>query len=324
MMHILDSKSTNLAFSVHASRTNSSQPQLRQHTSTDIAMSSLKSALSSVVSISSLSEGSGTHKRKESFRGEIFVSSNDGGSSIGGSSSFSSDGVKSNLQEAGLPGLLGNPESTTASGSTSDGFPSLAVSGSSLSSNQSAPVLALTVSRASEALRELTNGIQVIGRQGDANGDTEKQKLNEPLQQIFVLENVEYVASLPHATSCTDLSTMDEPITKEMAGCIFSRRIVPSEIPMTADNPSDISTLYGGKHIAGEHELDDELDEDEPGVDVEKGNTEVQATTITEVQVSFPWHRRVLGQRSRTELFFMIVIGLSTSILVVLLVIVLR
>ena len=88
-----------------------------------------------------MSEGSGarTHKRKESFRGEIFVSSNDGGSSIDESSSFSSDGVKSNLQEAGLPGLLGNHESATASGSTSDGFPSLAVSGSSLSSNQSAP-----------------------------------------------------------------------------------------------------------------------------------------------------------------------------------------
>ena len=182
----------------------------------------------------------------------------------------------------------------------------------------------MTISRASEALRELTNGIQVI-EQGDAIQDTEKEKVDEPLQHIVLLENVEFVTSLPHATSCTDLSTMDEPITKEMAKCIFSRRIVPSEIPMTApDNPSDISTLYGGKHMAGEHELDDELDEDEPEFDIEKGNPETQAATMVEVQVSFPWHQRVLRQRSRTEIFFMLVIGMSSSILVVLLVIVLR
>ena len=270
------------------------------------------SALSSAFSLSSLSDsGSKNHKRKESFRGEIFVSSFE--ASIDGSS-ISSESAKSIRQEAHLPTLLGGHDSATATGSSS-GFPSLAHSGSSLSSNRSGPVLALTVSRASEALRELTDGIQQLGQE---NAVQNFERLEAP-QQVVLLENVEYVSSLPHASSCTDLSTLDEPITKEMAKEVFSRRIVPVELHVSANQSGDISTLYGGKHHNVDYD-DEEDNEEAHDIDVEQGQNEVATT----VEVSFPWYQRYLGQRSRVELFFMFVIGISSSILILLLVVVLK
>lgn len=297
--------------------------QTRQQGTSIIAMS--LSSLSSALGISSSDHGSGSHKRKESFRGEVFVSSFDNASVDG--SSISSGSVKSNLQEVALSTLLGEPDSATATGSSS-GFLSLAVSGSSLSSNQSAPILTLTVSRASEALRELTNGIQQtpeIQREKEKPATPETEKpVNEPPPYRVVLENVEYVTSLPHASSCTDLSTMDEPITKELAKDVFSRRIVPMEIPVANNNASDISTLYGGKHQASVEAAEEFEDESDVIIDVENGQPETATVVAAQVQVSFPWHQRYLGQRSKTELFFISVIGVSSTILIVLLVIVLR
>lgn len=310
---------------------NRTENRLRKRTSrVNMSFSSLSSALGiSSLSVSDHNGIGGTHKRKESgIHGEVFVSSFDTGSVDG--SSISSDGVKSNLQEASLPALLGEHDSATATGSSS-GFLSLAVSGSSLSSDRSGPHLAITVSRVSDALRELTEGIQEVQKDEDTSlphgGDVNDQ-VDEPPQQVVLLENVEYVTSLPHASSCTDLSTMDEPITKETAKGIFSRRIVPSEI-VPADNPSDISTLYGGTHLSVDYEDDADVDvmekDEETEVDIEKGQTETVAMVVApEVQVSFPCYQRYLGHRSRTEVFFMFVIGISCTVLIVLLVIVFR
>jgi len=289
----------------------SSSEQAQERTSAaPMSLSSLSTALG----LSSVSDHSGTHKRKESFLGEAFVSTFDA-ASIDEASMSSEAGTKSNQQEAPLS-PLGEHDSATETGSSS-GFLSLVVSGSSLSSNRSGPHLALTVSGASDALRELKNGFQETGQETGQENAAEgvEQEYTESPPQMVLLENVEYVTSLPHASSCTDLSTLDEPISKEMASDVFSRRKVPKEIPATRKNPSDVSTLCGGKHQAP-HSKDGALE-----LDVEEGQT--QATTATEVQVTFPWHQRYLGQRSNIELFFLGVICISTTTLIVLLIIVL-
>lgn len=279
--------------------------QLRQRTSrAAMSLSSLSSALG--LSSPEMSGGGKTHKRKESFRGEAFIPSFD--ASLDGSS-ISSDGAKSKNQGDPIPALLGEEDSATATGSSS-------------------ALLSLAVSGSSDAIKELTHGIQTGGqqqqKQGEENaldGDVESQQQEEPQPKI-ILENVEYVTCLPLASSCTDLSSMDQPITKEMAKSIFSRRIVPAEIPVTAENESDVSTLNGGKHIECDTEGNIEVE------DIEKGKAETTTTTTTivktEVEVDWPWYHRFLERRSQSERFFLGVILVSGTILIVLLVIVLR
>jgi hypothetical protein len=124
-----------------------------------------------------------------------------------------------------------------------------------------------------------------------------------------VLENVEYVSSLLQASSFTDndLSTMDEPITKEIAKDVFCRRIGPVEkIDITLSE--DASTRHH---------------DDEGVFDVETGKTE-NATAVVELQVTFPLWQRVMDRRTKLELFFVSLIVVSSSVLVLLLIVMLK
>ena len=276
------------------------------------------SALSSALSLSSDANSGHCKVAGDSshFRGEIFVSFDD-------ASSISSDGSKSLRHdmddEHHLRGLLGDGGDTTDTGSSS-GFPSLALSNSSLSSRMARARESLAVSSASDDHQDAiaaSRDTQVL------TGDTRHVFLPPTLptrsvsQPQIVLENVEYVCSLKNASSFNDLSTMDEPITKEVAKDVFCKRIVPLEIPVN-EGPSDVSTIYGGKHNnAVEYE-----EEDDPVPDVEQG---VHATTTSSqaVEVALPVWRRYLGARSALELFFICLIAVSSTALVVLVIAVL-
>ena len=130
----------------------------------------------------------------------------------------------------------------------------------------------------------------------------------------FVLENVEYVSSLPQASSSytEDLSTIDEPITKEVARDVFCFRIAPVEdVPVDGSPSEDASTRHKGHTSAEEQKGESEYD-------IENGRSG------NEVLIAFPFCSRVPRRRTKLELFFLSVIVISSSVLVVLLIVVLK
>jgi hypothetical protein len=131
-----------------------------------------------------------------------------------------------------------------------------------------------------------------------------------------VLENIEYFSSLQQASSFTDndLSTMDEPITKEVAKDVFCRREAPVK-KLDVALTEDASTRHIGHKSV-------EMHDDEEVFDVETGRTE-NATAVMESQLTFPLWQRVMDRRTKLELFFMSVIVVSSSVLVLLLIVVL-
>lgn len=279
------------------------------------------SALSSALSLSSRSSNSSSRKNSNrstdaasssSFRGEICVSSCDG--SIADSSlSLSEKFESSRNHEARLPSLLlGNRDSDA-----SDDTLFLSMSSTSSVSFDELPTdkgigLDLPTPEQSEGLP--LRQVESPGRQ--------KNYHVVVLENVHVLENVQYVSSLPAVSTSSfyDLSTLDEPITKEVAREVFLRRVVvPSPVDDIRRPSYEVKTCH-----------QDENDDILPLEDVETGNApQMKACASTQVasrqvQVRFPWWRRFLGEGSRLEVFFMAVIGFSSSALVVLLIVVLR
>lgn len=78
-----------------------------------------------------------------------------------------------------------------------------------------------------------------------------------------MLFNVDYVSAMDIASESYDLSSMDEPISKDMARAVFTRLVVPTEISVNVQNPADVSTLYGGKRVLD----NDDDDDDDPEKD---------------------------------------------------------
>lgn len=271
------------------------------------------SALSSALSLSSRSESS-SQKRKKAGESTCDVS-------ISGSS-LSSEGVKSIPQNGSLPpNLLGNPDSATDTSSSSS-FPSLDLNNSSLSQDHH---IFMSMSSTSSLSFEhqgtphthfetAFHEYGVEAEEGTSPASTPETPLVTSRQ--VVLENIEYFSSLQQASSFTDndLSTMDEPITKEVAKDVFCRREAPVkklDIALT----EDASTRHSGHKSAEKHD-------DEEVFDVETGRTE-NASAVMASQLTFPLWQRVMDRRTKLELFFMSVIVVSSSVLVLLLIVVL-
>eukprot|EP00542_Grammatophora_oceanica_P016113 CAMPEP_0194044712 /NCGR_PEP_ID=MMETSP0009_2-20130614/16134_1 /TAXON_ID=210454 /ORGANISM="Grammatophora oceanica, Strain CCMP 410" /LENGTH=885 /DNA_ID=CAMNT_0038689305 /DNA_START=139 /DNA_END=2796 /DNA_ORIENTATION=+ len=137
------------------------------------------------------------------------------------------------------------------------------------------------------------------------------------------LENVQYVAAMDEASTINDLSTIDEPISAEVARQVFyfgkhsDETIIPSEI--SADTDEDVSTIYGGTEDAKAGDLEQGRVKVVAPKSFSKPNVLVGVASNTSVSISNSV-KSFLHGRSKVELFFLGIIlssGLSLLILLI-------
>jgi hypothetical protein len=138
----------------------------------------------------------------------------------------------------------------------------------------------------------------------------------------LTLENVQYMSSFECASTAEDLSTVDQPISKETAASVFTKRIIPLNIP--AGDMEDVSTLCEGTR-------NDEASEDSEDDDEQQETIKGTFTHDIEMGLVMPtlkFHGKgdetistyaSIQERSKLEIFFMIMIATSGVTLVILL-----
>jgi len=128
----------------------------------------------------------------------------------------------------------------------------------------------------------------------------------------MALEHVQYVTSFDVASSSSDLSTVDQQITKEIAADVFIMRVIPVNIPFV--DQEDVSTMYDGTQI--EDDGENATKATYTTNDLEMG---FQMPTLKfrskEETISTP---SSIYQRSKLEIGFMVLIVVSTITLVIL------
>lgn len=138
----------------------------------------------------------------------------------------------------------------------------------------------------------------------------------------LTLENVEYMSSFECASTSGDLSTVDQNISKETAASVFTKRIIPLTIP--TGNMEDVSTLC-------EETRNDEASEDSKDDDEQHESIKDTFTNDIEMGLVIPrlkFHGKgdetistyqSIQERSKLEMFFLILIATSGVTLIVLL-----
>lgn len=158
------------------------------------------------------------------------------------------------------------------------------------------------------AMENTPAGILALQRRPSVLTESDSSSMTMNLR--LTLDNVEYVSSFDQASTNCDLSTLDEPISKEAATVIFfPMAIFPKEVPL--DEQSDVSSICTrGKEIVTTEDFHD----------VEAGIATLPkpAPSTVSVQIKSIF-QEYLGGRSKLELFFLLLICISGIALIVLL-----
>jgi hypothetical protein len=156
------------------------------------------------------------------------------------------------------------------------------------------------------AIENTPAGILALQRRPSVLTDSDSSSKNLRL----TLDNVLYLSSFDQASTNCDLSTMDEPISQEVANGIFFRMaILPNVVPLDAQSEVSSICTRGQKNLTSEnfHDL-------EAGMAAfPKTASSTVAEKITKI------FQEYLEGRSKLELFFLLLICLSGIALIILL-----
>ena len=156
------------------------------------------------------------------------------------------------------------------------------------------------------AMENTPAGILALQRRPSVLTESDSSSMNLRL----TLDNVEYVSSFDQASTNCDLSTLDEPISKEDAtGIFFPMAIIPKMIPL--DDQSEVSSICTrGKEIVTTEDFHDV----ETGI---AASPKTAPSTVSEnIKSTF---QEYLGGRSKLELFFLLLICVAGIAFIVLL-----
>lgn len=197
--------------------------------------------------------------------------------------------------------------SSSQSSSTSSASYSSDSENTSYTSDASNTYESSRVKRKAHKRKTLDNtpaGVLALQRRPSVLTDSDSSSRNLRL----TLDNVNYVASFDQASTNCDLSTLDEPISKELATGVFFPVAIPTVVPF--DTQSEISSIDArGREVVTSS-----------GVrDLEAGVVESHGTGATCSEKIAGIFRAHLAGRSKIELFFLSLIFTSTIALVLLL-----
>ena len=151
-------------------------------------------------------------------------------------------------------------------------------------------------------------GVLALRRKSSLNTDEDESSRIRPL----TLDNVEYMSTFDQASTDGDLSTLDEPISKEAAmGVFFGGIIIPKVVPV--DMQSEISSIYTKRR--------GKVTFEESPEDLEVGAVSQVSTIGTFNERITTTCREFLAERSTMETFFLCLILTSSLTLFILLVV---
>lgn len=168
--------------------------------------------------------------------------------------------------------------------------------------------LIVAVQRKDVELDSTPVGVLALRRRSSLTNDEDEPSRILPL----TLDNVEYMSTFDQASTNTDLSTIDEPISKEAAMRVFfCRANVPNLVPV--DMQSEISSICTKQRLNVTFEESPE--------DLEVGAASQVTTTASITQRLAATIRYFLAERSTMETFFLCLILTSSLTLLILLIV---